>query len=72
MKCLCPHCSDPPAPTYTEAFRAACEARYVLRMGKVQRQAYYVGVRKSRGLPAARQLIEDVKQEYENRLHNSR
>ena len=62
--CLCPACCESPAPTYTEAWRRQCEARYVLRMEKNQRRAYYAGVGKFRGLPASRQLIADVEAEY--------
>lgn len=64
MKCLCPRCSEQPAPTYTEAWRRECEARYVLGMGKDQRRSYYACVGKFRGLPASRQLIADVEAEY--------
>lgn len=72
MKCLCPRCSDQPAPTYTEAWRKECEARYVLGMGKDQRRSYYAGVSKFRGLPAMRELIADVEKEYESRIHHPR
>jgi hypothetical protein len=72
VKCLCPRCSDQPAPTYIEAWRKECEARYVLHMGKDQRRAYYAGVSKFRGLPAMRELIAAVEKEHESRIHNPR
>ena len=56
--CLCPICSPPPAPTYTEAWRHETEMRYVLGlpsrgarsnylhgMEKVRRQAIVEGLK---------------------------
>lgn len=60
MTCACESCSPTPAPTYTEAHRAACEARWVLGMDKDKRTTYYSSVKKARGTVAANKLIKDV------------
>lgn len=64
MTCLCPQCTDHPAPTYTEEFRRECEARYLLTMRRDRREKYYRDVSLRRGLPASRQLVADVKVAY--------
>ena len=44
---------------WSEAFRAACEARYVLAKPLAERRQYLVGVGEKRGA-AARQYLERV------------
>lgn len=44
-------------PTWEEPFRAECEARFVAGLPREQRLAYYQGVARRRGEPAARELI---------------
>lgn len=41
-------------------FRRQCEARYVAKMSKDQREEFYKGVLKERGREAANLLIADV------------
>lgn len=65
MRCQCPACSDPPAPTYTEAFKRECLARWILGKDRYSRQKFYADFAKKHGEPAAQQLISDVKKEYE-------
>lgn len=51
--CLCPMCTDTPAYTYTEAWRALTEARYVARLpDHVARAVYLSMVGKERGVEA--------------------
>ena len=60
-ECRCPLCADPPAKTYTEEHRHACEVRYVANMDtNVQRAAYMRGVTKARGAAAADRLRRDA------------
>ena len=55
--CRCPTCSSTPLPTYTEAFRAACEARSVAAMQThEQRTDYLEDVAKRRGADHAKRL----------------
>ena len=65
MSCACPACTSDPAPTYTEAFRALCEARWVLKHNKAWRNSYYAEVLRARGSEAARLLVSDVRALYE-------
>jgi hypothetical protein len=59
--CLCPACTDTPAPTYTEAHRHACEVQMVVDMyGKAERTKYLVLVREHRGIDAAKRLRNDA------------
>lgn len=50
--------------TWSEQYRAQCEARVVMRWPKGKRQAYYQKVAKTRGEAAARALISAVRQEW--------
>jgi hypothetical protein len=56
--CACEACQpSAPAPTYTEAHRAACEARHVASMDTHRdRREYLGGVKKARGADAAEAL----------------
>ena len=51
--------------TWSEQYRAQCEARIVMRWEKDRRQAYYQKVAKTRGEAAACALIAAVRQEWE-------
>lgn len=51
---------DSPSCTWSEAWRAECEARYVMRLPKQQRQEYYRAVAEKRGEKAAHRLVADV------------
>lgn len=55
---------DKPDCTWSEQYRAQCEARIVMRWEKDRRQAYYQKVAKTRGEAAARALIAAVRQEW--------
>lgn len=50
--------------TWSEQYRAQCEARVVMRWPKEKRQAYYRQVAKTRGEAAARALIAAVRREW--------
>jgi hypothetical protein len=50
--------------TWSEQYRAQCEARVVMRWEKDRRQAYYQKVAKTRGEAAARALIAVVRREW--------
>ena len=67
MPCYCPACSDTPKPTYTEAFKRECLARYILTKDRRGRQYFYAGFAKHHGEPAARQLAVDVKDVYDGK-----
>ena len=55
--CFCPSCCDDPAATYTEAYRAECEAAMVAEMtSRDERRRYLAMVRMQRGAVAAREL----------------
>lgn len=47
--------------TASEAWRAECEARWVMRLPKERRQAFYALVADRRGKAAAERLIADVR-----------
>ncbi len=47
--------------TSSEAWRAECEARWVMRQPKAERQAYYAKVAEKRGKPAVDLLMADVR-----------
>ena len=49
--------------TWSEQYRAQCEARVVMRWEKDRWQSYYQKVAKTRGETAARALIAAVRQE---------
>ena len=53
--------------TWSELYRAQCEAKTVMRWAKEKRQAYYREVAKTRGEAAARALIAAVRQEWMER-----
>lgn len=53
-----------PACTWSEAHRAACEARTVMRWDKERRDGYYAMVRRNRGDVAARALVMNVNLEW--------
>lgn len=50
--------------TWSEQYRAQCEAKTVMRWPKEKRQAYYQKVAKTRGEAAAQALIAAVRQEW--------
>jgi hypothetical protein len=54
----------PPEPdvlfTWTEAYRHACEVRYVQRLDPHSREAYLQGVERKRGQAAAQRLRADA------------
>ena len=55
--CLCTDCTDTPAPTYLESWRAMCEARMVAALPDHEARAgYLAGVAKSRGTVASADL----------------
>ena len=54
----------PRGETWTEAFRAECEARKVMRLPKPEREAIYRSVAQLRGQAAAQRLAEDVSSQW--------
>lgn len=65
---MCGHRPCPsPACTWSEAHRAACEAREVMRWSGEERRAYYAKVRAVRGQDAAAGLIAAVNREWKDR-----
>ena len=56
-----------PTCTWSEAHRAACEAREVMKWSGEERRAYYAKVRAVRGQDAAAVLIAAVNREWINR-----
>ena len=66
--CLCPACTPTPAPTYTEAFRLACEARYLAALPRLdERRAYLKRVEIRRGAAAKAQLEQAMHEEWLSR-----
>jgi hypothetical protein len=55
---------DKPDCTWSEAHRARCEARTVMRWPNSERKRYYGMVAEKRGSDAARQLVADVSTEW--------
>lgn len=55
---------DSPSCTWSEAHRARCEARTVMRWPAQNRKAYYAKVAEKRGDASARQLVADVSTEW--------
>lgn len=50
MTCMCPQCTPNPAPTYTEAWRMECEARYIAQLTTDEERRVYLNlVRTARG-----------------------
>lgn len=60
MPCYCPNCSSEPQPTYTEAWRHACEVRDVASMSQAARARYLDLVRDNRGPEAMARIMEDA------------
>lgn len=61
MKCLCPQCTENPAPSYTDSWRQECEARYVAALSTdKERSLYLADVALSRGATAASTLRKQV------------
>jgi len=59
--CLCPSCTDRPAPSYTDAFRHQCEVAFVVGLpGRAERVEYFSLVRERRGAAAAKRLREEA------------
>ena len=68
MPCPCESCSAAPAPTYTEAYRMACEARHVATMAHLAaRQAYLNHIGVKRGTAAKAELERAVIQAWLSR-----
>lgn len=61
--CGCHPCEKPVC-THSEAHRAACEARAVMRWPKPERLSFYSMVRRNRGEQAARELLANVSAEW--------
>jgi len=53
MRCHCEACSDTPRETYTEAYREACEARWLAAHSRGFRADYLERIAYRRGLDAA-------------------
>lgn len=70
--CKCVHCASEPSPTYLEAFRAACEARWVCLMPTLkERQDYLALVEKKRGAAARVELALNVEKHWPTRSSRS-
>ena len=60
-ECLCPQCTDSPAPSYMETARFRGEVNHIVNMPKVSwRQRYLDLVRKARGETIAYDLVEEL------------
>lgn len=60
--CLCPRCTDDPAPTYTEKHRHACEVAWVARLpDKAARGRYLRDVAEERGKAAREAIIDGLR-----------
>ena len=55
---------DKPNCTWGEKHRKECEAREVMRWDRVKRSDYYADVKKRRGEVALKELIEEVKKQW--------
>lgn len=55
---------DKPNCTWSEAWRAECEARWAMRLPREKRAAYYEDVKKKRGEESLSKLIEDVREQW--------
>ena len=55
---------DKPNCTWSEAWRAECEAREVMRWSREKRAEYYADVKKLRGEAAAQELIKNVREQW--------
>lgn len=62
---------DKPDCTWSEAHRARCEARTVMRWPKQERSKYYGMVAEKRGRSAAQRLMADVSEEWKARQPSS-
>ena len=51
--------------TWSERYRAICEARTVMRWKKADREDFYGAVRKNRGAVAMQALVDEVKKQWE-------
>ncbi len=61
MPCYCPLCTTEPRPTYTEAWRHACEVRDVESMTQAQRSRYLDLVHSQRSPEAMARIMADMK-----------
>lgn len=59
-----PRPCDKPLCTWSEEWRAQCEARSVMRRPKEERAAYYADVKRYRGEKGLQDLIERVRNEW--------
>lgn len=55
---------DKPSCTWSERYRLECEARWVLTLDKDARKAFYRGAKAKRGELAVKQLIVEVKRQW--------
>lgn len=55
---------DKPSCTWGERHRKECEAREVMRWDRFKRTEYYADVKKRRGETALKELIEEVKKQW--------
>lgn len=64
MTCLCPQCTDNPAPTYTVEYMRECEARMVCEMPTKEKRAEYIGRIEAKNKERAEKLKEAVRKEW--------
>ena len=61
MTCRCPQCSAEPLLSYTEAYRLACEIRFLVGLESDEKRAEYLkGAEEHRGRSAAQALRQAV------------
>ena len=70
VTCLCPQCTDNPAPTYTVEYMRECEARMVCAMPTKEKRAEYIGRIEAKNKERAAKLKEAVRKEWNERLAN--
>lgn len=64
VACMCEACAVIPAPTWTQAYRVACEVRQVMQWDKPTRADYFERVERSRGRKARVRLMDAVNREW--------
>ena len=69
-KCLCPQCTDNPAPTYTVEYMRECEARMVCAMPTKEQRAEYIGRIEAKSKERAAKLKAAIRKEWNERLAN--
>lgn len=73
MSCLCPQCTDTPAPTYEPEYFHQCEVRWVANLPNDRARSLYLhDVKEARGFGAYQKLRTDTWTELQRRANSTK